>query len=194
MRKPISCLVGMLLMHASGALHAQEILKPPFGVNWGDSPEKLISWASKNSLDLSITIPGAQPHLRVIHVSAPKGLLPESLASSVEGKFLHGGLFEMTVHYDDPSVSAIIMEERFEEMKKRISRENGPMLANHQRKSAENQFVTRTQAFHRESIKGVFLLIAWTEVEDLLRKTRQARFSLIYRNDNFKSELELRNK
>jgi hypothetical protein len=35
----------------------------------------------------------------------------------------------------------------------------------------------------------LFLLLAFTEVEDLLRKSRDARFSLIYRNDNFRKEL-----
>jgi hypothetical protein len=50
--------------------------------------------------------------------------------------------------------------------------------------------VTRTQSFHREPVKGLFLLLAFTEVEDLLRKSKDARFSLIYRNDNFRKELE----
>jgi hypothetical protein len=178
----------MLLI--SSALHAQELLKPPFGVNWGDSPEKLVSWATEKSMDLTITIPGNQPDLRIIKVAAPKGTLPDSKASSVEGKFLHGGLYEMTVHYVDTTISATVMEERFEEIKKQITNENGALLANQQHKVVENHFVTRTQAFHRESFKGVFLLIAWTEVEDLLRKTRQAKFSIIYQNDNYKAELE----
>ena len=172
------------------ALHAQELLKPPFGVNWGDSPEKLVSWATEKSLDLTITIPGKDPNLRIIKVASPHGTLPDSMATSVEGKFLHGGLFEMTVHYENSGTSATIMEERFEEMKKQITRDQGPLLANQQYKAVDNHFVTRTQAFHRESLKGVFLLIAWTEVEDLLRKTREAKFSMIYRNDNFKAELE----
>ena len=177
-------------MLSSLALNAQELLKPPFGVNWGDSPEKLVSWATEKSLDLTITIPGKSPNLRIIHVAAPKGTLPDSPATSVEGKFLHGGLYEMTVHYGDSTTSATIMEERFEEMKKQMTREHGPLLANQQQKAVDNHFVTRTQAFHRESFKGVFLLIAWTEVEDLLRKTKEAKFSVIYRNDNFKAELE----
>ncbi len=172
------------------ALHAQELLKPPFGVNWGDSPEKLVSWATEKSLDLNITIPGKDPNLRIIKVSSPNGTLPDSTATSVEGKFLRGGLYEMTVHYENSGTSATIMEERFEEMKKQITREQGPLQANQQHKAVDNHFVTRTQAFHRESFKGVFLLIAWTEVEDLLRKTREAKFSMIYRNDNFKAELE----
>jgi hypothetical protein len=36
----------------------------------------------------------------------------------------------------------------------------------------------------------LFLLLAFTEVEDLLRKSKDARFSLIYRNENFKKDLE----
>ncbi|MFN4942980.1 MAG: hypothetical protein ACK5G9_04200 [Akkermansiaceae bacterium] len=177
-------------MLTSLALNAQELLKPPFGVNWGDSPEKLVSWATEKSLDLTIAIPGKSPNLRIIHVAAPKGTLPDSSATSVEGKFLHGGLYEMTIHYGNTSTSATIMEERFEEMKKQMTREHGPLLTNQQHKAVDNHFVTRTQAFHRESLKGVFLLIAWTEVEDLLRKTKEAKFSVIYRNDNFKAELE----
>lgn len=174
----------------SCTLHAQELLKPPFGLNWGDSPEKLVTWATDKELNLTITIPAKQPSLRIIKVAATKGSLPDSLATSVEGKFLNGGLYEMTVHYENSAVSATVMEERFEEIKKQITREQGPLLTNQQHKAVENHFVTRTQAFHRESFKGVFLLIAWTEVEDLLRKTRQAKFSVIYRNDNYKAVLE----
>lgn len=116
-------------------------------------------------------------------------MLPDSPASAVEGKFLNGGLYEVTVHYADAAASAEIMEGRFEKLRTQITLEQGPLLANQQRRLVEEQFVTRTQSFHREPVRGVFLLIAWTEVEDLLRKTKEARFSLIYRNDNFKDEL-----
>lgn len=143
-------------------------------------------------MDITITLPGGKPALRNIRVTPTQGLLPDSTASSVEGKFLNGGLFELTVHHLDSSTSTAAMEERFRSLKAELSREHGPFVPNQQRKSLEDQFVTRTKSFHRESLKGVFLLIAWTEVEDLLRKTRQARFSLIYRNDNYKSELESR--
>lgn len=168
----------------------QAVLNPPFGLRWGDSPEKLISWASRHSLDLTISLPGDQPGLRVIRIDPRKGLLPESKAGAVEGRFLGGKMFEMTVHYTDREASAEIMESRFEELKKQISVEHGAMLANQQRRSVEDQYVTRTQSFHREPVKGLFLLLSFTEVEDLLRKTKEARFSLIYRNDNFRKELE----
>lgn len=178
------------LFLAGDGLRAQAIIEPPFGLRWGDSPEKLISWSAKHSLDLNVFLPGDQPGLRILSIRPKKGFLPDSPAAAVEGKFLNGGLFEVTVHYSDPAVSEQIMEERFEKMRKQIILEQGPLLANQQRKLVEDQFVTRTQSFHREPVRGVFLLIAWTEVEDLLRKSKQARFSLIYRNDNFKKELE----
>lgn len=184
----LSTLAFVLCLGGHG-LRAQAIIEPPFGLRWGDSPEKLISWSSKHSLDLNISIPGDQPGLRVLRIQSGKGMLPDSPASAVEGKFLNGGLYEVTVHYADPAASAQAMEERFMKLRAQITQEQGPLLANQQRKVVEDQFVTRTQSFHREPVRGVFLLIAWTEVEDLLRQSKEARFSLIYRNDNFRDEL-----
>ena len=188
MFRTFSILAFVFCLNGQG-LRAQAILEPPFGLRWGDSPEKLISWSSKHSLDLNIFIPGDQPGLRVLKIAPKSGLLPDSPASSVEGKFLHGGLYEMTVHYSDPTVSAEMMQGRFDKLRKQLSTEHGALVPNQQRKVVEDQFVTRTQSFHREPVRGVFLLIAWTEVEDLLRQTKEARFSLIYRNDNFRDEL-----
>lgn len=127
--------------------------------------------------------------MRVVKIQSREGNLPDSTASTVEGKFLNGGLYEMTVHYADPAAEPNVMEQRFEKVRKHITLEHGELKPNQQRRLVEDQFVTRTQSFHLEPIRGVFLLIAWTEVEDLLRKSKQARFSLIYRNDNFKEEL-----
>ena len=107
----------------------------------------------------------------------------------MEAGFLNGGLYEVTVHYAEPGASAAMMEERFQKLRKQIAQEHGALTPNQQRRVVEEDFVTRTESFHREPVKGVFLLIAWTEVEDLLRKTKEARFSLIYRNDNFRDEL-----
>lgn len=191
MRGRIPTLRILTCMTASATLACgQAVLNPPFGLRWGDSPENLITWASRHSLDLNISLPGDQPGLRVIRIEPRKGLLPESKAGAVEGRFLGGKLFEMTVHYVDKDASAEIMEARFEELKKQISQEHGAMLANQQQKSVEDQFVTRTQSFHREPVKGLFLLLSFTEMEDLLRKTKEARFSLIYRNDNYRKELQ----
>ena len=82
------------------------------------------------------------------------------------------------------------MEARFEALKRQISKEHGKLRANQQERTVADQFVTRTQSFHREPVKGLFLLLAHTEVEDLLRKSKSGRFSLIYRNDNYRQKLE----
>lgn len=182
--------VLLLLCLMSGSAIAQAILNPPFGLRWGDSPEKLITWASRHSMDLTISLPGDQPGLRVLKIQPRKGFLPETKAGAVEGRFLGGRLFELTIHYFDAEAPAAVMEARFVELRKQVTREHGALLANQQQRSVEDQFVTRTESFHREPVKGLFLLLAYTEVEDLLRKSKDARFSLIYRNDNFRKELE----
>jgi len=175
----------LFIVQASG----QGILEPPFGLRWGDSPEKLINWASRNALDVTISLPGDQPALRILKIEPRKGFLPETKAGAVEGRFLSGKLFELTVHYFDSTAPADLMETRFKELRKQVSQEHGPLLTNQEKRVVADQFVTRTQSFHREPVKGMFLLLAFTEVEDLLRKSKAARFSLIYRNDNFKGEL-----
>ncbi len=124
-----------------------------------------------------------------MRIEPKKGFLPETQAGAVEGRFLAGKLFELTVHYFDREASANVMESRFEALRKQVALEHGALLTNQQRRSVEDNFVTRTQSFHREPVKGLFLLLAFTEVEDLLRKSKDARFSLIYRNDNFRNEL-----
>lgn len=178
---------GLLLLAVSCA--AQAVLDPPFGLRWGDSPEKLILWASRHSLDVTITLPGDQPGLRVVKIEPRKGFLPETKAGAVEGRFLGGKLYELTVHYTDRDASAELMAARFEELRKQVASEHGALRTNQQQRTVEDQFVTRTQSFHREPVKGLFLLLAFTEVEDLLRKSKDARFSLIYRNDNYRKEL-----
>lgn len=184
----LACIAAFLLL-ALGHSTAQALLEPPFGLRWGDSPEKLIAWASRHSLDVTISLPGDQPGFRILKIEPRKGFLPETKAGAVEGRFLGGKLFELTVHYFDHEASADTMEARFEELKKQVTKEHGTLLTNQQQRVVEDKFVTRTQSFHREPVKGLFLLLAYTEVEDLLRKSKDARFSLIYRNDNFKKEL-----
>ena len=180
--------LAVLVMTVCGSL-AQGVLEPPFGLRWGDSPEKLIVWASKHSLDVNISLPGDQPTMRILRISPKKGFLPETQAGAVEGRFLGGKLYELTVHYVDPEASADLMESRFEALRKQVTLEHGTLLPDQQQRTVADQFVTRTESFHREPVKGLFLLLAFTEVEDLLRKSKDARFSLIYRNDNFRNEL-----
>ncbi len=127
--------------------------------------------------------------MRILKIAPKKGFLPETQAGAVEGRFISGTLYELTVHYTDDTASPDLMETRFEALRKQVTQEHGTLLTNQQRRTVEDQFVTRTQSFHREPVKGLFLLLDFTEVEDLLRKSKDARFSLIYRNDNFRNEL-----
>ncbi len=180
-----------ILFLATGRLAGQALMEPPFGLHWGDSPEKLMTWATRQSLDVTLSLPGDQPALRILRIEARTGLLPDSKAAAVEGRFLTGKLYELTVHYFDRDASADLMESRFNQLRKQVALEHGPLLANQQQRLMVDQFVTRTQSFHREPIHGLFLLLAFTEVEDLLRKSKDARFSLIYRNDNFRKALLL---
>ncbi|MGD7651971.1 MAG: hypothetical protein ACQCXQ_02065 [Verrucomicrobiales bacterium] len=192
MRKSLSkwILVGILVATSSAPLAAQSVLSPPYGLRWGDSPEKLITWAGKHSLDINIFLPADQTGLRVLTIKPKSGFLPGTKASAIEGRFLTGKLFELTVHYSDPQASADLMESRFEELRKQVALEHGKLRTNQQQRTVKDQFVTRTQSFHREPVTGLFLLLAFSEVEDLLRKSSEARFSLIYRNDNFRKDLE----
>ncbi len=185
-----SIFVALACVWLAGAAAAQAVLEPPFGLLWGDSPEKLVTWASRQALDVTITLPGDRPALRILKIAARTGTLPDSGAAAIEGRFLSGRLYELTVHYADPQASADLMEGRFETLRKQIALEHGALQADRQERQVEDRFVTRTESFHREPVKGLFLLLAFTEVEDLLRKSKDARFSLIYRNDNFRKELE----
>lgn len=181
--------LATMAMSMSGSM-AQAVLDPPFGLRWGDSPEKLIEWARKHTLDVTIKLPGKQPGLRILEIAPQRGFLPESKASAVEGRFLGGRLYEISVHYSDPTASSDTAESRFENLKRQITAEYGKLRSNQHQRSVKDQFVTRTQSFHREPVKGLFLLLAYTEMEDLLRKSKAARFSLMYRNDNFRKDLE----
>ena len=173
-----------------GRLAAQALLEPPFGLHWGDSPEKLLGWAGRHALDVTIVLPGDQAGLRIIKIGPRKGMLPGSQAAAVEGSFLGGRLYELTVHYTDPAASADAMTARFEALRKQLGAQHGAFAADQQQRTVEDKFVTKTLAFHREPVKGLFLLLALTEVEDQLRQSREARFSLIYRNENFKIEMQ----
>jgi hypothetical protein len=180
----------IILCLVTGRLEAQALMEPPFGLHWGDSPEKLVLWASRHRLDVTISQPGDQAALRIVKIQPRKGLLPESKAAAVEGRFLSGKLYELTVHYIDPEASADLMAARFEELKREVSARHGALTANQRQRTVEDKFATKILSFHREPVKGLLLLAAFTEVEDLLRQSKEARFSLMFRNDNLRKEIQ----
>lgn len=181
---------GLILALVPWNAQAQEILEPPFGLQWGESPEKLIQWASRLILDVTITLPGNQPALRVLKIAPKNGNLPGTEASGVEGRFLEGKLYEITVHYNDPTLSSDKMVQRFTDLKKQISSEQGAMVADRGGKTISDDFVTEVNSFYREPIKGLQLILVATQISDLLRQTTLHKFSLIYRNENLRVKIE----
>ncbi len=172
-----------------GFAAAQSPLAPPFGLRWGDSPESFLTWAEKKALDITITLPAAEPGLRILRASSAKGPLPGSMASALECRFLKGRLFEITEHHVDPDLPGELFAARFEETRKRLAHDHGPLLANRRERKVEDQIVTSTSAFHREPVKGLMLMLVSTELEDLLRKSKSSRYSIIYRNENLRKEM-----
>jgi len=185
----LACYAALLLC-GGGRVAGQALLEPPFGLHWGDSPEKLIGWAGRQALDVTIVLPGDQAALRILKIQPRKGLLPGSQAAALEGRFLSGKLYELTLHYLDPEVSADTLGARCEALRKQLAAQYGALTADQQQRTVEDKFATRTVSFHREPVKGLFLLLAFTEVEDLLRQSKEARFSLVYRNENYKNEVQ----
>lgn len=168
---------------------AQSLLQPPYDMRWGDSPEKMIQWASRHSMDVRITMPGDQPDLRIIRIGPANGFIPDTKVRSVEGHFLNGRMFEFTAHYEDPEAPYEVMMTRFGDLQRTLAAEHGDMLANRVLREVDEGFVIRTRSFHREPIKGLFLLLTLTTIEDQAGASR-ARFSLVYRNENLKAELK----
>lgn len=173
-----------------GRVHGQAVLEPPFGLKWGDSPEKLLDWASRHELDVRITIPGKRPALRVFRIRREEDPLPGARAHALEARFLRGRLFEVTVDYGASGESAEEVEARFAELKRQLTAEYGELSANKRERNIEDQFATTKASFHREPVQGLFLLLARTEVEDLRRDSRRLTFSLLYRNDNLRRRIE----
>lgn len=141
-------------------------------------------------MDVHISMPGDQPDLRIVRISPAKGFIPETGdVRAVEGRFLNGRMFEFTSHYDDPEAPYEVMMSRFEDIRRKLSTEHGTMLANRVLREVDDGFVIRTRSFHREPVKGLFLMLTLTTIEDQARAAR-ARFSLVYRNENLKAELK----
>lgn len=182
-------MVAAAAVCATAGARAQELLQPPFGMRWGDSPEKIIDWAAKHSLDVHIFLPGDQPGLRVVRIEPRTGMIPETDVRSVEGRFLKGRMIEMVSHYDDADASFELMLARFEKARRHLSTTHGDLQANRVLRKVEDGFVIRTRSFHREPVKGLFLLLTLTSIENQAQGGGKARYSVVYRNENLKAEL-----
>lgn len=167
-----------------GKLSAQAILPPPFGLKWGDTPDKVFDWAEDKKLDVLIETKGAKPELYIVRVSSAQGSLPGSQAYALETRYHWGKLFEVTVHYGAPGMKADEVKVAFDRLKTAMTVKHGAFSPNNKQEKKEDGFIRRSVSYHVEPVKGLLLLLGLTEVEDTLRKKQSVRFSLLYRNEN----------
>jgi hypothetical protein len=179
----ILCITCWLLSMASS--HAQALLSPPFGLKWGDTPEKLFDWAERQKLDVTLSLPGHQRDERHVTIKNSKGNLPSHDASSLEARFNKGRLYEVVLNYADPKMSFDLAKLKFNEAKRALTHQHGQLkLSSKKRDTTRDNFTTDATSYHVEPVSGLFLMLSYTEVRDSLRKTRRATFSIIYHNDN----------
>ncbi|MCP5538333.1 MAG: hypothetical protein H7A51_19130 [Akkermansiaceae bacterium] len=164
--------------------HAQAILSPPFGLQWGDTPDKVMDWAEAKKLDVTIEMKGAKPELYIVRISSPNGSLPGHQAYALETRYHWGKLFEVTVHYGAPGMKPVKVKADFEKLKDLMTAKHGPFSPNNKQEKKQDGYVRRSVSYHVEPVKGLMLLLGLTEVEDTLRKKHSVRFSLLYRNQN----------
>lgn len=174
----------LFLVSGAGTASAQAILAPPFGLQWGDSMDKVLDWAEAEKLDMVIDIKGAQPNLRVIRVTSAKGPLPGHQAFALETRYHRGRLFEVTVHYGEKGAKPAKLRVDFDMLKRKLTAKHGPFVPNNKQVKKGDGFVRESVSYHVEPVKGLMLMMMFTELEDMLRKKKSARFSLLYRNQN----------
>lgn len=173
-----------LLWSLPQSLMAQAILAPPFGLQWGDTPDKILDWAQAKKLDVHIKIPGEHPEIREIRVSSIQGPLPGHKAYAVEARYHWGKLFEVSVHYGAPGMKLSVVKADFENIRKALAAKHGVMTPNSKQEKREGGLLRRSLSYHVEPVSGLLLMMALTEVEELASKRKSARFSLLYRNQN----------
>jgi hypothetical protein len=173
-----------LLLGCGQKLTAQAILAPPFGLHWGDTPDKILDWAQLKKLDVQIKIPGDHPEIREVRVSAINGPLPGQQAYALDAIYHWGKLFEVTVHYGAPGMDVREVKVDFEKVKKVMTVKHGEFTPNNKQEKKKDGFIRRSVSYHVEPVSGFLLLMALSEVEDTVRKKHSARFSLLYRNQN----------
>ena len=168
----------------SERLSAQAILAPAFGLQWEDRPDKVLDWAEEKKLDVNIQLPGAQPAVQSIRVTSKNGPLPGHQAYALEARYHWGKLFEVTLHYGAPGMKPVEVKNAFDRLKTAMTNKHGVLTPNNKQENKEDGFIRRSVSYHVEPVSGLLLLMALTEVEDLLRKKKSVRFSLLYRNQN----------
>lgn len=161
---------------------AAEPLPPPLELDWGGSPARLMALADRFGLDKTVRTPGKQPRMTIVKIGSEKGPLPGHHASEVEGRYIGGRLYEVTVHYTYPGKPRDFVKARFVELKKGLSTRYGAFQFNGKKKFSEGGVATSSESYHVNVADGRTLLLALTEVKDIVRGDSAATFSVVYHN------------
>lgn len=179
----------IILMTTLGAtaLQAAE-LSPPFSLQWGASPSRLVDWAKRSELDLLVKTPGKDPELSILLISSEEGSLPQHDATTLEARFLRGKLFEVTVHYTYPGQTADFVQKRFNELRRVLGLKYGEFKLSAREKDVKDGIATTSDAYHLEPSPGYLLMMSKTEVTDSKRNDIARRFSVVYHSDHVSRE------
>lgn len=164
---------------------AQAVLAPPFGLKWGEPPKQILDWAKRHALDVSIQLIGKAPHEKRLVIRNADETLPEHAAYALEARFYKEKLYEVVLDYTNSTSGLAQKKARFFEMKRVLSQQYGAFkLSSKNRSIEEDKYVTETTSYHVEPVSGIFLMLSYTEVRDILRDKAVAQFSIMYHNDN----------
>ena len=171
-----------LVMSSLHVVMAEELLKAPFGREWGEAPTALLEWAGKEKMDVIVELPAENPDLEIFRLQLPEGGLPGHSANAIEARFFRGRLFEVTVNYLFKDKKADEVRRAFYNTKKSMEDKLGKFSLNGRAENLDQGFLMQDESFHFEADEGLFFLMTFNSVQDTLRKAEQARFSLVYHN------------
>ena len=175
----------IITLAISQGAHAQAILSPPFGLKWGEAPQKFFQWAESQQLSINIDLPADKPDERHVTITNGGKTLPNHKATSLEARFRKGRLFEVSLHYQLESQSYEVARSQFYEAKRSLTAKHGSFKLTHKKRNIlPNDFTVNEQSYHIEPVAGLFLMLSYSELRDNLRKAQKATFSVVYHNDN----------
>ena len=178
MRNGVLIFLALCFQNLSG----QFLVKLPFGREWGEAPAEMLQWAGKVDLDVFVELPAKRPEVQIFTFKQTGGGIPNHPAHSIEARFFRDRLYELTVNFEYEDETPKEVRKRFYDVKRDLEKKMGEFRLNGRSQSVDDNFLTREESFHFEPSPKVFLLMAYSSVEDRLRKKGEGRYSVIYHN------------
>ncbi|MGB2402173.1 MAG: hypothetical protein ACPIA7_02050 [Akkermansiaceae bacterium] len=175
---------SFVLAASNVGAHAQEVLLPPFGLQWGGDPEKLLEWVSEQELQATTMASGSDPKIKTIRVESTSGSLPNDEAHALDARYHDGKLFEVLVHHGLTHIDSKYTVNYFNELKSSLAVKYGMFSPNNKQQNKIGGRVRKSVAYHVEPVSGLLLMLVLSELKDVDSGKHSARFSLIYRNQN----------